>query len=53
MKKCGLCGAGHIEKECPNCFPTTVPNFPANFAKAMTEGLPADKQLPANATNQK
>ena len=24
MKICGLCGAGHIEKECPNCFPAVV-----------------------------
>ena len=53
IKICGFCGAGHMEKLCPNCFPVTAPVFPAGLAKAMTEGLPADKPLPANATNQK
>ncbi|KKW32201.1 MAG: hypothetical protein UY78_C0048G0006 [Parcubacteria group bacterium GW2011_GWA1_53_13] len=22
MKICGLCGAGHTEDQCPNCYPT-------------------------------
>ena len=24
MKICGLCGAGHMEDQCPNCFPATA-----------------------------
>ena len=24
MKICGLCGAGHTEEQCPNCFPATA-----------------------------